>query len=66
MVMAHLLSQGLQLGSYCTVGHSACLAKSKIVAHRCQGNMGTPSFGDPGSPYFLKNRDPGSLFLLQI
>ena len=33
---------------------------------RCQGNMGTPSFRDPGSPYFLKNRDPGSLFLWQI
>ena len=25
------------------------------IATRCQGNMGTPSFGDPGSPYFLKN-----------
>ena len=30
---------------------------------RCQGNMGTPSFGDPGFPYFLKNRGLGSIFV---
>ena len=43
--------------------HSVLSDTTNLGVYRCQGNMGTPSFGDPGSPYFLKNGDPGSLFL---
>ena len=30
-----------------------------VTVHRCHVKMGTPYFGDPGSPYSYENGDPG-------
>ena len=34
----------------------------RLRAGRCHGILGTPCFGDPGSPIYRQNRDPSPIY----